>query len=56
MGIFDLKLSQIAAALLMWIVLKLFPVLVKVDYIWLAIPIVLISIRLFYVVYVKKEV
>ena len=56
MNIFDLKLAQIAAALVMWIVIKLFPVLVKVDYFWLVIPIVLISVRLFYVVFVKKEV
>ncbi len=56
MGLFDLKLAQIAAALVMWIVIKLFPVLTKVDYIWLVIPIVLISIRLFYVVFAKKEV
>ncbi len=29
MNIFDLKLAQIAAALVMWIVIKLFPVLAK---------------------------
>jgi len=56
MNIFDLKLAQIAAALVMWIVIKLFPVLAKVDYVWLIIPIVLVSIRLFYVVFAKKEV
>jgi len=56
MNILDLKLAQIASALVMWIVIKIFPELTKVDYIWLVIPIVLISIRLFYVVYVKKEV
>lgn len=55
MSIFDLKLAQVAAALLMWIVIKFFPVLGKVDYFWLAIPLVLIAIRLFYVFYVKKE-
>jgi len=55
MNIFDLKLAQIAAALVMWIMIKLFPVLVKVDYVWLIIPIMLIAIRLFYVVFVKKE-
>ncbi len=56
MNIFDLKLAQIAAALAMWILIKIFPVLAKVDYIWLIIPIVLISVRLFYVVFAKKEV
>lgn len=56
MNIFDLKLAQVAAALVMWIVIKLFPVLAKVDYVWLIIPIMLIAIRLFYVVFAKKEV
>jgi len=56
MSIFDLKLAQITAALVMWVLIKIFPVLTKVDYIWLVIPIVLISIRLFYVVFAKKEV
>ena len=56
MNILDLKLAQIASALVMWIVIKIFPELTKVDYIWLVIPIVLISIRLFYVVFAKKEV
>jgi len=55
LSIFDLKLAQIATALLMWIVIKIFPVLAKVDYFWLTIPLVLIAIRLFYVFYVKKE-
>jgi len=55
MNIFDLKLTQIAAALVMWIVIKLFPVLAKVDYVWLIIPIMPIAIRLFYVVFAKKE-
>jgi len=54
MSIFDLKLAQIAAALVMWVMIKIFPVLTKVDYIWLVIPIVLIVIRLFYVVFAKK--
>ena len=56
MNIFDLKLAQIVAALAMWILIKIFPVLTKVDFAWLIIPIVLISIRLFYVVFAKKEV
>ena len=55
MDILDLKLAQIVAALVMWIVIKIFPVLTKVDYIWLIIPIILISIRLFYIVFAKKE-
>lgn len=55
MNILDLKLAQIVSALVMWVVIKIFPVLTKVDYIWLIIPIVLISIRLFYVVFTKKE-
>ncbi len=55
MNILDLKLAQIVSALVMWVVIKIFPVLTKVDYIWLIIPIVLISIRLFYVVFAKKE-
>ena len=55
MNILDLKLAQIVAALVMWVVIKIFPVLTKVDYLWLIIPIVLISIRLFYVVFAKKE-
>jgi len=55
MNILDLKLAQIVAALVMWIVIKIFPVLTKVDYIWLIIPIILISIRLFYIVFAKKE-
>ncbi len=55
MDILDLKLAQIVAALVMWIVIKIFPVLTKVDYILLIIPIILISIRLFYIVFAKKE-
>ena len=55
MNILDLKLAQIVAALVMWIVIKIFPVLTKVDYIWLIIPIVFISIRLFYIVFAKEE-
>lgn len=55
MNILDLKLAQIVAALVMWIVIKIFPVLTKVDYILLIIPIILISIRLFYIVFAKKE-
>lgn len=55
MDILDLKLAQIVAALVMWIVIKIFPVLTKVDYILLIIPIILISIRLFYIVFPKKE-
>ncbi len=55
MNILDLKLAQIVSALVMWVVIKIFPVLTKVDYVWLIIPIVLISIRLFYIVFAKKE-
>jgi len=55
MSVFDFKLAQIVAALAMWIVIKIFPLLTKIDYVWLIIPIVLISIRLFYIVFAKKE-
>ncbi|MBN2017021.1 MAG: hypothetical protein JW794_02640 [Candidatus Cloacimonetes bacterium] len=55
LSIFDMKLAQLASALLIWIVIKVFPVLAKVDYFWLIIPLVLIATRLFYVFYVKKE-
>ncbi|HHI87717.1 MAG TPA: hypothetical protein ENK03_02120 [Candidatus Cloacimonetes bacterium] len=55
MNIFDMKLAQLASALLLWVAIKVFPVLTKVDYFWLVIPLVLIAIRLFYVFFVKKD-
>jgi len=51
----DLKLAQLAAMIVMLILIKLIPAVTKINYIWLIIALILVSIRLFYVMFFKSQ-
>ncbi|MBN2461297.1 MAG: hypothetical protein JXB60_06785 [Candidatus Cloacimonetes bacterium] len=52
--IWDIKLSQLSAMILMLIIVKLVPVILQVPYLWLIIGLVLIVLRPLYVMFIKK--
>ncbi|MBC8525343.1 MAG: hypothetical protein ISS28_00170 [Candidatus Cloacimonetes bacterium] len=51
----DLKLAQLAAMIVMIILIKLIPAITKINYIWLIIALILVSTRLFYVMFFKSQ-
>ncbi|MBL7108362.1 MAG: hypothetical protein ISS38_03610 [Candidatus Cloacimonetes bacterium] len=57
--LFDIKLAQIASMIVMIILIKLIPDITKIveeiDLTWLIIALILVSIRLFYLMFFKSE-
>ncbi|MBC8312890.1 MAG: hypothetical protein H8E33_01400 [Candidatus Cloacimonetes bacterium] len=53
--LFDIKLAQTASMIVMIILIKLIPDITKIDWTWLIIALILVSIRLFYLMFFKSE-
>jgi len=52
--IWDIKLAQLAAMLLLIILIKLIPEIISLDYWIYIIALILVAIRLLYVMFIKK--